>query len=422
MRKTLAIILVLCTLLSTMLALPVGAASTYKTIRLWKSAVVTANSSLRGRTGPGTGYPIVKSFAKNSTINVSGMPVAADGYNWLYSPDNGAWVASNYLRIDENSGFTYFSGTVKIKASYCDKYVSYVTTSDGANIVLYDDLAGTDLENLQLFNLNPIGYFSDCGTVWYYIRPASNADYSLDQDVNDNQATQLWSTHSGDNQKWILEVTPSLDVRVINLQTRNSLDVCGGLVTENNTDLITYAWHGGANQRFILVDPYQIEETLSWPCQSAWTVTTLYYYNTRNNGGMHSGYTNSIDIGGNGNVLAAKSGTVEKAGWSNGGLGNRIIIRHEDGSTTTYGHLSKIDVTEGQWVNAGSTIGVIGSTGNSSGPHLHIEWSGGNPSKVFREAYGSKITYSSDVLNSAKNHSWDSNSKELYDYLKSIGY
>ena len=81
------------------------------------------------------------------------------------------------------------------------------------------------------------------------------------------------------------------------------------MVTENNTDLITYSWHGGANQRFVLVDPYQAEETLCWPCQSAWTVTTLYYYNSYRNGGQHSGYTNSMDIGGTGNVLAATQTT-----------------------------------------------------------------------------------------------------------------
>ena len=55
------------------------------------------------------------------------------------------------------------------------------------------------------------------------------------------------------------------------------------------------------------------------------------------------------------------------------GYGNLIIIRHENGLETFYGHLSRIDVQEGQWVHAGDLIGLGGSTGRSSGPHLHFE-------------------------------------------------
>ncbi|MBO4742466.1 MAG: peptidoglycan DD-metalloendopeptidase family protein [Bacteroidales bacterium] len=55
------------------------------------------------------------------------------------------------------------------------------------------------------------------------------------------------------------------------------------------------------------------------------------------------------------------------------GYGNLIIIRHENGLETLYGHLSRIDVQVGQWVHAGDLIGLGGSTGRSSGPHLHFE-------------------------------------------------
>lgn len=55
------------------------------------------------------------------------------------------------------------------------------------------------------------------------------------------------------------------------------------------------------------------------------------------------------------------------------GYGNLIIIRHENGLETFYGHLSRIDVKVGQWVHAGDLIGLGGSTGRSSGPHLHFE-------------------------------------------------
>ena len=71
-------------------------------------------------------------------------------------------------------------------------------------------------------------------------------------------------------------------------------------------------------------------------------------------------------------VLAPASGTVIKAGFT-GGYGNMVEISHGDGLTTRYGHLSKIDVSVGSQVTRGQLIGYIGSTGRSTGPHLHYE-------------------------------------------------
>ena len=70
-------------------------------------------------------------------------------------------------------------------------------------------------------------------------------------------------------------------------------------------------------------------------------------------------------------VLACEAGKVELAGW-NDGLGKCIIISHGGGLKTVYGHLSKINVTKGQKVVRGQFIGEVGSTGNSTGPHLHL--------------------------------------------------
>jgi murein DD-endopeptidase MepM/ murein hydrolase activator NlpD len=73
-------------------------------------------------------------------------------------------------------------------------------------------------------------------------------------------------------------------------------------------------------------------------------------------------------------VLAADSGTVVIAGWpDNSGYGNRIILDHGNGYRTLYGHLSKIYVVPGQTVARGNAIGKMGSTGRSTGPHLHFE-------------------------------------------------
>ncbi|MGH1395959.1 MAG: murein hydrolase activator EnvC family protein [Trichormus sp.] len=71
-------------------------------------------------------------------------------------------------------------------------------------------------------------------------------------------------------------------------------------------------------------------------------------------------------------IRAADSGTVIFAGWY-GGYGKTVIINHGNGITTLYGHSSELYVTEGQTVQRGQAIASVGSTGLSTGPHLHFE-------------------------------------------------
>ncbi|OIP24382.1 hypothetical protein AUK11_03495 [bacterium CG2_30_37_16] len=70
--------------------------------------------------------------------------------------------------------------------------------------------------------------------------------------------------------------------------------------------------------------------------------------------------------------LASKSGIVEYAGWSKG-YGNNVVLIHPDGSKTRYAHFSAILVKTGQGVTQGQSVGKVGSTGWSTGPHVHFE-------------------------------------------------
>lgn len=72
-------------------------------------------------------------------------------------------------------------------------------------------------------------------------------------------------------------------------------------------------------------------------------------------------------------VFATFCGRVRISQYNKGGYGNLIIIRHDNGLETYYGHLSERMVEPGQWVEAGQIIGLGGSTGRSTGPHLHFE-------------------------------------------------
>lgn len=86
-------------------------------------------------------------------------------------------------------------------------------------------------------------------------------------------------------------------------------------------------------------------------------------------------YHKAIDIAnrGAGPILAADSGTVIASSWDGSGYGNRIMIDHGNGNVTLYGHLSALQVQAGQRVNRGDVIGQMGSSGRSTGTHLHFE-------------------------------------------------
>ncbi|MFG2590709.1 M23 family metallopeptidase [Streptomyces sp. NPDC048438] len=86
--------------------------------------------------------------------------------------------------------------------------------------------------------------------------------------------------------------------------------------------------------------------------------------------GSHSGVDFQAASGTS--VVAVGAGTVVEAGWG-GAYGNNIVLRMKDGTYTQYGHLSSIGVSVGQSVGSGEQIGLSGSTGNSTGPHLHFE-------------------------------------------------
>lgn len=164
-----------------------------------------------------------------------------------------------------------------------------------------------------------------------------------------------------------------------------------------------------------------------WPCSNSgdYVVTTLYYYRYYNNGAKHGckwSYKNAIDIAGvGGNIVAIEDGTVELASNSYGGFGKCVIIKHNNGTKSLYGHLKSISVSQGQKVSRGQKIGVMGSTGNSTGTHLHFELNNADPfMEYYNDKYAGKIKIDTDVYGSAKEHrNSDSVSKTLYNLINS---
>lgn len=110
-----------------------------------------------------------------------------------------------------------------------------------------------------------------------------------------------------------------------------------------------------------------------WPCPSCYTISSNYGYRIHPIYGtkrLHAGTDIAAQYGAE--VVAADGGNVTVATYSSS-YGNYVMIYHADGSSTLYAHMSSLAVSAGETVNQGDVIGYVGSTGNSTGPHLHFE-------------------------------------------------
>lgn len=115
-----------------------------------------------------------------------------------------------------------------------------------------------------------------------------------------------------------------------------------------------------------------------WPTDSGWTLSSGYVWRTSPINGkreLHGG----LDISGTGygsNIYATNNGRVIEAGYHYS-YGNHVIINHNNGYYTLYGHMSRIAVKVGDVVSRGQVIGYVGMTGAATGPHVHYEiWKG----------------------------------------------
>lgn len=131
-----------------------------------------------------------------------------------------------------------------------------------------------------------------------------------------------------------------------------------------------------------------------WPTDSGWTLSSGYIYRTSPINGSRELHT-GLDISGTGygsNVYATNNGRVMIAEYHYS-YGNYVVINHNNGYMTLYGHMSKIAVKVGDVVERGQVIGYVGMTGAATGPHVHYEvWKGCkychvNPSVLYPNGY-----------------------------------
>lgn len=146
------------------------------------------------------------------------------------------------------------------------------------------------------------------------------------------------------------------------------IDACDAEIQAAAQKIAEIEAAANANGEFV---PYS-GGALTWPCPSSTRITSYFGYRTPDGGYVNANHK-GIDIGAPAGTpaVAAASGVVIISRYSNS-AGNWVVISHGNGLYTMYMHGSKLCVTEGQYVNAGDTVLLVGSTGWSTGPHLHF--------------------------------------------------
>ncbi|MEY4382437.1 MAG: hypothetical protein RJA92_1817 [Bacteroidota bacterium] len=145
----------------------------------------------------------------------------------------------------------------------------------------------------------------------------------------------------------------------------------------SNDSIYTNDWKNAITFVYDSVEFNDLPEEIYLPLISKDEKFSLTWYGKINSeygkrwGRQHHGLDVDLNIGDT--VIAAFDGVVRYAQFNKSGFGNCVVIRHKNGLETIYGHLCKIDVVENQYVKSGQHIGLGGTSGHSTGPHLHFE-------------------------------------------------
>ena len=162
--------------------------------------------------------------------------------------------------------------------------------------------------------------------------------------------------------------TPALPLDSANAIT-NTLLTTDSIYTKDWVNAITFVYDS--------VEYNDLPEEIYLPLINKDEKFSLTWYGKINSeygkrwGRQHHGLDVDLNIGDT--VIAAFDGIVRYAQFNKSGFGNCVVIRHKNGLETIYGHLCKIDVVENQYVKSGQHIGLGGTSGHSTGPHLHFE-------------------------------------------------
>lgn len=310
-------------------------------------------------------------------------------YKWRFKP-----VAAPVLKIVYPASGLY---SIQPKcAPGKELTVEGASTANSANVFIYssNSLNHVYTPSHQKWNVQRIG-----SSEWYKIT-AENSGRALNihNGISANGTPVTIYSYGGYMHEFrFLDAGNGYYVLQGHIGGQYVLDVANG-ANANGADVRMWTFNGSDAQKWKLekrepykIKPEPIDETRKFVFsgQGPFKLTTLYKYSS---GKKHScryytnGVANAIDIAmpAGTKILAPYAGVVRKIQWQPNGFGNCFEIVHNDGVISLYGHLRKILVNNGQRVEAGTVIGEVGSTGNSSGNHLHFEFSNQNPYEYYK--------------------------------------
>ncbi len=419
-KKVLSITLVIITILSTF-AISASAASKVNAFNVPTSSKYAKVYTI-SKTGKTIPYTSKYLSTRGTTKGASNSAYIDNSSDELYLIDVG---------VTNGKTWAYVSYPVSSGRRYAYIYLSSISSASyGTNHLYYASASGKFYCSPRKGGTTSSSYYVDKGDkVYVFSASSSSGTYcQIMYPVSGNKWRIAWCTYN-DARKYLDNVSSSTSSKsytgyvntsssplvlrksastsssaLANMPKGSSLTVLDNKTKTNGFYHVTYNGKTGyASASYIIFSKPSTSTSLVWPA-SAKYVTCLYYYASGSKHSTRYGYNNAIDIAGGGNIYAAASGTVETVAYQSGGFGNYIVIKHNDGTRTLYAHLKSYSVKQGQYVSQGQTIGVMGSTGNSSGVHLHFEWSGGDPWKTYFKSNNSlKYEYNVRANNSKYN-------------------
>lgn len=263
----------------------------------------------------------------------SGNPGLADNYNpQRYGPSIGSYVDSVMSRMNQSP----LSAAIHLVA---DEATIAATKADRAQPTFKAD----PLEEKQhTFNPNPVAQD----------RKEPSAVKGLGLDIQDGSGAGQLGMEAGTGPDQSSTNGLGIDIQNANLEQPSTTG-------RDTLDEILSAPSGAGSKSSQYVNP-----VAGYKPEGAWGQYPESH-------GKHLALDFAVPIGTK--VGAPMAGTVVSAGWEDGGFGYAVRIRNIDGTYTILGHLSKIDVRPGMTVKAGQIVAASGSSGRSTGPHLHLE-------------------------------------------------
>ena len=300
-----------------------------------------------------------------------GMMSYATSPNYMYCIEIPTIQTSQTLLLDKtilsvkqelaSKGFTVISAQINV-----DKLVKEVSSMNmripGSNTESPLQRCVDVKVAATVINLNAKDYYfkseADASAL-VEILDKNNISYSKEQvEINPNQITQQQDINNQiDKVKQEAEQKAAQEKALAVAKTTTSRGSTGSR-TQNYENRTTDA---------VLVSADPVDGEGTFPLENYYCISSPYGPRW---GKMHTGTDLAAAKGTN--VFAWKSGVITYAGW-NGNYGNFIEVAHYDGTVSRYAHLSGYAISKGDVVNQGQTIGYVGTTGNSTGYHLHFE-------------------------------------------------